>query len=115
VKREWCLVVCGPRSFALIHVDLQREFLNPPTHPSSTPMAQPQPHQHRNLQPTAGPPPPAGPLNRPRLDESLDAIRHEFEYMNQELTAIRNQRDEYETKSPSFLLLFQPAIISFSP
>lgn len=55
-------------------------------------MAHPPP-QHRTLQPT-GPPAP-----RPRLDESLDAIRQEFELMTQELNAMRGQRDEYEQKS----------------
>lgn len=80
------------------HVDhIQREFLESSHAPS--PMAQPQPHQHRTLQPTGGPPPTAVPLNRPRLDDSLDVIRQEFEYMSQELTAMRNQRDEYEAKS----------------
>ena len=77
--------------------DIQRESLNPPTRPA--PMAQPQPHQHRSLQPTGGPPPAAVPLNRPRVDDTLDVIRQEFDYMSQELTTVRNQRDEYEAKS----------------
>ncbi|KAF9528679.1 WD40-repeat-containing domain protein [Crepidotus variabilis] len=57
-------------------------------------MAHPPP-QHRTLQPT-GPPAP-----RPRLDESLDAIRQEFEVMTQELNVMRGQRDEYESKIAS--------------
>lgn len=68
-------------------------------------MAHPQPLQHRTLQPTGGPPPTAVPLNRQRLDDSLDVVRQEFEYMNQELTAMRNQRDEYEAKSQPFFFL----------
>ncbi|KAF5310546.1 hypothetical protein D9619_008206 [Psilocybe cf. subviscida] len=35
---------------------------------------------------------------RLRLDDSLDAIRQEFEGMSQELAAMRAQRDEYEAK-----------------
>jgi glucose repression regulatory protein TUP1 len=75
-------------------------------------MAQPQQHQHRTLQPAGGPPPTAVVLNRQRLDDSLDVIKQEFEYMSQELSAMRNQRDEYEAKSELVLLRLFVSLLS---
>ncbi|KAF5375675.1 hypothetical protein D9615_009336 [Tricholomella constricta] len=55
--------------------------------------------QHRSLQPSG--PPTQGPgqqQTHTRLNESFDAIRHEFDAVAAELTLLRGQREELEAK-----------------
>lgn len=58
------------------------------------------PHpQHRTLQPS-GPPNPGSNAaqSHARLTEAFDAIRHEFDAANADLSLLRNQRDDLEAK-----------------
>jgi glucose repression regulatory protein TUP1 len=58
--------------------------------------------QHRSLQPTG--PPPQGPSQQhsyPRLNESYDTITKEFDVLSSELSLVRGQRDDFESKGES--------------
>ncbi|THV04198.1 WD40 repeat-like protein [Dendrothele bispora CBS 962.96] len=55
-------------------------------------------YNHRSLQPTGPPPVPGGPHPNPRLEESIDTIRQEFDRLVSETGLARNQRDDYEAK-----------------
>ncbi|KAG6902162.1 hypothetical protein C0995_003636 [Termitomyces sp. Mi166 len=66
--------------------------------------------QHRTLQPSG--PPTQGTSQHPahaRLNESFDAIRHEFDAMVAELGLLRSQRDELEAKGVSRVLMVTPS------
>ena len=55
--------------------------------------------QHRSLQPTG--PPTQGPSQQhshPRLNESFDAIRQEFDAIASDMNLVRGQRDDFESK-----------------
>ena len=52
----------------------------------------------------------------PRLNDSFDAIRHEFEICLQEIAVLRGQRDDFENKGEhifrSVVLLSLPLLVA---
>ncbi|KAH7886978.1 WD40-repeat-containing domain protein [Phlebopus sp. FC_14] len=58
-------------------------------------------YNHRSLQPTG--PPAQGPSSHThaRLNEGFESIRQEFDVLTTDLSLLRNQRDEYESKVTS--------------
>ncbi|KAH7912373.1 WD40-repeat-containing domain protein [Hygrophoropsis aurantiaca] len=58
-------------------------------------------YNHRSLQPSG--PPAQGPSqhSHARLNEAFDSIRQEFDVLTSDLSLLRNQRDEYESKVTS--------------
>lgn len=73
--------------------------------------------QHRSLQPS-GPPQQGGSSQHShnRLNDSFDAIRQEFDILASDMTAIRRERDEYESKSElDFFPLLLNSLLIDSP
>lgn len=66
--------------------------------------------QHRTLQPSG--PPTQGTSQHARLNDSFEAIRHEFDAIVAELNLLRSQRDELEAKGVFPVLIVRLASFS---
>jgi len=65
--------------------------------------------QHHRLAPTAAPPANPGAISaatNPRLNEFFDLIKAEFDAASQDGSVWKSQRDEYEQKSGSSVVLY---------